>query len=68
MLKTITYGIMHLTVAFLVAYALSGSLIVAMSIGIIEPFVQTGFYHLHEKIWKKVEAPVPVKSNQSFSV
>jgi len=51
-LKLITYGVMHLSVAITVTYALTGSWIAAMSVGIIEPLVQTGFYSLHEKLWK----------------
>lgn len=53
-LKTVTYSCMHMTVAIAVAFALSGSWVVALSIGIIEPLVQTGFYHLHELFWGKI--------------
>ncbi|NHK28017.1 DUF2061 domain-containing protein [Parvularcula flava] len=56
-LKTATYGIMHLTVAFLVAYALTGSVAIALSIGLIEPFVQTIFYNIHETLWSKAGEP-----------
>lgn len=56
-LKTATYGVMHLTVAFIVAYALTGSIAIALSIGLIEPFVQTIFYNIHEKLWSKAAAP-----------
>jgi len=57
MLKTMTYGIMHLTVAFLVAYALTGSVAIALSIGLIEPFVQTIFYNIHENLWAEAGEP-----------
>jgi uncharacterized membrane protein len=50
---------MHLVVAFIVAWAVSGNLAVAMAISLIEPMVQTVFYALHEKLWGKA-APVPV--------
>lgn len=55
MKKTVTYGIMHMSVAIIVAYILSRNWALATSIGIIEPLVQTGFYHLHEHLWKKSE-------------
>lgn len=50
--KTITYAAMHLTVAIAVAYAISGDWGVALSIGILEPLVQTGFFAAHEKLWE----------------
>jgi uncharacterized membrane protein len=46
---------MHFLVAMGVAYALSGSWAIAISIGLVEPLVQTTFYHLHEKAWGKAE-------------
>lgn len=51
--KTITYSITHVTVAVCVAYVLSGSLTVALSIGLIEPMVQTFTFYFHERGWKK---------------
>jgi uncharacterized membrane protein len=51
--KTITYSITHVTVAVCVAYALSGSIAVALSIGLIEPMVQTFTFYFHERGWKK---------------
>lgn len=53
-LKTVTYSMMHMAVAITVAYILSGSWVVALSIGLIEPLVQTCFYHMHEIAWGKI--------------
>lgn len=53
-IKTLTYSIMHVTVATIVAYVLSGSLYVALSIGLIEPMVQTVFFFCHEHVWNKI--------------
>jgi len=50
--KTFTYALMHLSVAIAVAYAISGDWAVALSIGILEPLVQTGFFALHERLWE----------------
>ena len=52
-IKTMTYSLMHLTVAVSVAYALTGNLAVALGIGLIEPAVQTFAYSLHERAWAK---------------
>lgn len=51
--KTVTYSMMHVAVAVTVAYLLSGSLAVALSIGLIEPMVQTFTFYWHERGWKK---------------
>ena len=51
--KTATYGIMHMVVAFLVAYALTGNWKLALGISIIEPIVQTFCYTLHELAWER---------------
>ncbi|WP_395943286.1 DUF2061 domain-containing protein [Brevundimonas sp.] len=54
-LKTVTYGLMHFTVAVAVAFALTGDLAVALTIGVIEPLVQTVFFTLHDRIWTRIE-------------
>lgn len=51
--KTVTYSMTHVTVAITVAYVLSGSMTVALSIGLIEPLVQTFTFYWHERGWKK---------------
>ena len=51
--KTLTYCAMHFTVAIAVAYALTGNWGIALSIGIIEPLVQTVFFNMHERGWNK---------------
>ncbi len=53
MAKTTTYGVMHLTVAMAVAYAITGSWQIALGIGLIEPVVQTVCYTLHERAWRR---------------
>lgn len=53
MKKTCTYSIMHMVVAFLVAWAVSRNLTIALGISLIEPLVQTVFYNLHERLWAK---------------
>ncbi|MCO8019243.1 DUF2061 domain-containing protein [Brevundimonas diminuta] len=55
-LKTVTYGVMHFTVAVLVAFALTRDIRIALAIGTIEPLVQTVFFTLHDRIWTRLEA------------
>lgn len=52
MKKTISYGVMHFTIAFIVSYLVTGSLAIAGVLAILEPIVQTIAYHFHEKLWK----------------
>lgn len=52
MKKTISYGIMHFTIAFIVSYIVTGSVAIAGMLAILEPVVQTVAYHFHEKFWK----------------
>ncbi|HEY4586322.1 MAG TPA: DUF2061 domain-containing protein, partial [Brevundimonas sp.] len=55
-LKTVTYGVMHFTVAVLVAFALTRDIRIALAIGTIEPLVQTVFFTQHDRIWTRLEA------------
>ena len=52
-LKTATYSLTHLTVAVAVAYALTRDWQIALTIGLIEPLVQTVAYHFHERLWEQ---------------
>ena len=54
LIKTSSYGTMHLAVAMGVAYALTRDWRIALGIGLIEPAVQTIAYILHEKAWKRI--------------
>ena len=55
-LKTVTYCLMHFTVAVSVAYALTRDVGVALAIGTIEPLVQTVFFTVHDRVWSRMEA------------
>jgi uncharacterized membrane protein len=54
-LKTASYAVMHLVVATLVAFALTLDWRQALAIGIIEPFVQTFAFALHDRYWRRRE-------------
>lgn len=54
-LKTGSYAVMHLLVAIAVAYALTLDWRKALAIGILEPFVQTFAFTLHDRYWRKRE-------------
>jgi hypothetical protein len=50
-MKTLTYGMMHFFVAFVVSYVVTGSVKIAGTLAIIEPLVQTFAYYFHERVW-----------------
>ncbi|MGD2160743.1 MAG: DUF2061 domain-containing protein [Gammaproteobacteria bacterium] len=55
MYKTMTFALMHVTVAFTVAYLLTGSLIIGGILSLIEPAVNTVAYYFHEKLWRSID-------------
>lgn len=52
--KTLSYSVMHLTVAITVAYALTQDWRAALAIGLIEPIFQTMAFAIHEKVWARI--------------
>ena len=51
--KTLSYYIMHITVAMALAYAVTGNLWMAMTLSLIEPTVQAVAFFMHEKVWNR---------------
>lgn len=51
--KTATYGLMHIVIAFCVAWVVSGDIMVALGISLVEPFIQIFGFFLHEKAWDR---------------
>jgi uncharacterized membrane protein len=54
--KTFTFAAVHFTVAFTVAYLLSGSFLVGGAIALVEPAINTVAYFVHEKVWERIRA------------
>lgn len=52
--KTLTFAIMHFTVAFAVTYALTGDFIIGGLVATVEPAINTVAYHFHEKVWLRL--------------
>lgn len=55
MLKTLTFALMHFSIAFTVAYLLSGDILIGSLIALVEPAVNTIGYIFHEKIWQRLQ-------------
>ncbi|MCK7545932.1 DUF2061 domain-containing protein [Marinobacter bryozoorum] len=53
LLKTVTFAVTHFTVAFTVAYLLTGDILIGSLIAMVEPAINTVAYFFHEKIWAR---------------
>jgi len=51
--KTASYYLVHITVAAAVAYAVTGDLVMAFTLSLLEPTVQAVAFFLHEKVWER---------------
>lgn len=55
--KTASYYLVHITVAGAVAYAVTGDLLMAFTLSLLEPTVQAVAFFLHEKAWERGSLP-----------
>jgi uncharacterized membrane protein len=53
MIKTLSFGALHVSVAFTVAYLMTGSLMLGGALALVEPAVNTVAYFVHERIWAR---------------
>lgn len=52
--KTASYYVVHIGVAAVVAYAVTGNWWVALTLSLLEPSVQAVVYFVHDKAWARV--------------
>lgn len=52
--KTVSFALVHFTVAFSVVYALTGNIALGGLVGLVEPLCNTVAYYFHERIWEGV--------------
>lgn len=50
--KTTSYWVVHVTVAALVAYTVTGDLHTSITLSLLEPTVQAFAFFAHEKLWE----------------
>lgn len=60
-IKTTSFAFVHFSVAFGVAYLLSGSWLVGGMMAAIEPSINTFAYYFHERVWQRRQTPVSIK-------
>jgi len=51
--KTASYYVLHMLVAVSVAYAVTGNLMVSLTLSLLEPTVQAFAFFFHEKFWQR---------------
>src|SRR5512139_2611672 len=65
--KTATFAAVHFSVAFGIAYLLTGSVSIAGAIALIEPLANTVAYFFHERAWSRIGSRGPAVSIASRS-
>ncbi len=55
--KTLSYYLMHITVAMAVAYSITGNLWMALTLSLLEPTVQAFAFFIHENVWNRGTQP-----------
>ena len=63
--KTASYYVIHITVAAMVAYAVTGNLIASLTLSLLEPTVQAFAFFFHEKAWQRWNARKQVASAEA---
>lgn len=56
MSKTLSFAAVHVTVAFAVGYAFTGSVLAGGLLALVEPAANTVAFHFHERVWRRLEA------------
>lgn len=62
--KTASYYLVHISVAAMVAYAVTGDLWMSLTLSLLEPSVQAVAFFFHEKLWERAarrKAPATTK-------
>lgn len=57
LMKTASYYVIHVCVAALVAYAVTGNLWASLTLSLLEPTVQAVAFFVHEKLWSRAASP-----------
>ena len=52
--KTLTWRVTAILTTFLIAWILTGDLLIGLSIGSIEALAKIFFYYFHERIWNNI--------------
>ena len=56
MRKTLSFACLHFSVAFSLGWLMTGSWRVGGALALVEPLCNTVVFHLHEKVWRRIDA------------
>lgn len=51
--RTASFAVIHFTVAFAVAYLLTGSAPIAGALALLEPLANTVAFYFHDRVWAR---------------
>jgi len=60
--KTLSFALVHFSVAFVLGWLVTGSVVLGGTLALLEPLVNTVAYYLHERAWlaaRRGAAPGP---------
>ncbi|OBU42896.1 DUF2061 domain-containing protein [Photobacterium phosphoreum] len=66
--KTLSFAVLHFSVAFTVVYLLTGNLLIGGVMAMIEPTINTFAYYLHERMWQQKQQPKNQQQLMSMKV
>lgn len=58
MKKTMSFGIVHMGVAFAVGYLMTGDITVGGALALVEPLCNTVAFYFHEQVWCRLTSDV----------
>lgn len=53
MTKTVSFALIHVSVAFSVGYLMTGDVLVGGALALVEPAINTVVYYFHERLWQR---------------
>lgn len=66
--KTASYYLIHICVAAIVAYAVTGNFWASLTLSLLEPTVQAGAFFFHEKAWERAAQRRSIQTKTLSSV
>jgi uncharacterized membrane protein len=56
MIKTATFAVVHMGVAFTIVYLMTGDFMVGGAVALVEPLCNSVAYFFHERLWERWRA------------
>jgi uncharacterized membrane protein len=53
MIKTASFTLMHISIAFTIVYVMTGDFMVGGAVALVEPLINSVGYFFHERFWAR---------------